>query len=87
MAKPIEMILCINKNGIPPTPIKFKWITEDQNKMTIKVDKIIQKEFIGSKLSRSHDYIYQCESLIDDRALEFELKYNIEGCRWMLWKI
>jgi hypothetical protein len=87
MAEPIEMILCINKNGIPPTPIKFKWFTEDQSNITINVDNIIQKEFIGNKHSKSHDYIYQCKSLIKDRILEFELKYNIDNRRWMLWKM
>jgi hypothetical protein len=58
---------------------------EDDSFVTISVGKVLFKE--REKLAGNHMYIFRCQSIIDDVEKVYELKYEINTCRWMLWKI
>lgn len=84
LAKPIEMVAWFNEGGLP-TPIRFKLKTNEESSLVIKIDKILFKE--KEKLAGNVMYLYRCQSLIEDIEKTYELKYEINTCRWMLYKM
>lgn len=83
VAKEIEMIAWFKKMDMP-IPIKFKFLDKD-DKQIIKVDKIIHAD--EEKLAGNRMYIYRCQSMIGANEKIYELKYEVDKCRWYLFKI
>lgn len=84
VAKSIEMVSWTDKVG-KINPVRFRITNDDASETVIKVDKVITKDiekFNGNKM-----YLYKCQSYIDGAQKLFELKYEIETCKWVLWKI
>jgi len=77
--KPIEMIAWFNKDGVL-TPVRYK--IEDN---VIKVDQVTSKS--EEKLAGSRMIIYRCQSEINGVLRLFELKYELQTCKWFLYKI
>ncbi|MFT9495870.1 hypothetical protein [Anaerosolibacter sp.] len=84
VAKPIDMIAKFNKEGVP-TPVKFKIAAEDQSEVTIKVDRVITRHL--EKLAGNKMLVFRCQSAFNGIDKVFELKYGLETCKWMLFKI
>lgn len=82
VAEWVDCIAWFNKDGIP-TPIKFK-ITEDED-YVIKVDKVIDRR--KEKLAGIPMFVYNCIGIINGLEKCFELKFDIENCKWMLWRM
>ncbi len=83
VAKPIDVIAFFKKTG-ELNPLRFK-INEADSNIVIKIDKIICKElekFAGNKM-----IVYRCQSVINGIEKVYEIKYEIETCKWMLYKI
>lgn len=82
--KPIEVAAWFERDG-NPHPIKFRFVGDDEAWATIKIGKIItvQKE----KLAGNPMYVFRCQSEIDGLQKVYELKYELETCKWMLFKI
>lgn len=68
-----------------PEPLKFSIVGEDGMGKIIKVDKVLCVEEDKSAGIRS--YVYRCQSTIGDELKLYELKYYIQDCRWVLYKI
>lgn len=81
---PIEMIAWFTKEGIPH-PIKFRMIDHDKSFMTIKVGRVLCRE--KEKLAGNVMYVFRCESAIDGTERIYELKYELETCKWILFKL
>ncbi len=81
---PIEMISYTNQEGIIK-PIKFRIDFEDKEKLTIKVGTVVHTEL--EKLAGNKMYKYRCQSVINGIEKVYEIKYDIESCKWMLFKI
>lgn len=86
LEKSIQMIAWFNEGGLP-TPLKFKMnsIDDGENSMVIKVDRILFKE--KEKLAGDTIYLYKCQSLINNIEKNYELKYELTSCRWVLYKL
>jgi len=84
VAQPIEVVSYTDNKG-SIRPIRFRMQIEDEPMQVIKVDKIIVKE--TEKLAGNLMIVYKCQSLIDNVIRPFELKYELNTCRWMLYKI
>ncbi len=84
IAKSIEMISYTDKDGILK-PIKFRIESEDKTYKVIKVDNIIHTEL--EKLAGNKMYKFRCQSIINGTEKVFELSYEIDSCKWMLFKI
>lgn len=84
VAKPIDMVLWVDKEGTI-NPVRFRIINEEESTAVIKVDKIICRD--KERLNGNIMYIFKCQSCINGVQRMFELKYELETCRWMLWKI
>ncbi len=67
-----------------PIPIKFR-LLDGEYAQVIKVHKIIQmteKKLAGNKM-----FFYRCQSIIGNGERIYELKYEVEKCRWYLFKM
>ncbi|SET54400.1 hypothetical protein SAMN05660297_02706 [Natronincola peptidivorans] len=82
LMKPIEMIAWFTKEGVP-TPIKYR-LMEDAANITIKVDRVIIRD--EEKLAGNKMFIYRCQSILDNTEKIYELKYEINTCKWFLYK-
>ena len=84
LAKPIEMIAWFTTDG-SPRPVRFKIKNADESESVIKVDRVLSKDL--EKLAGNKMLLFRCQSLIDDVAKLYELKYEISTCKWMLFKM
>jgi hypothetical protein len=53
--------------------------------VVIKVDKILKKDldkFAGNRMIK-----YTCESFMEGQAKPFEIRFEIDTCKWYLYKI
>lgn len=82
--KPIEIIAWFTVEG-KPRPIKFRMVDDSDSYITVKVDRIIdQKE---EKLAGNRMILFVCESIIGNIERVYEIKYELNTCRWFLFKI
>jgi hypothetical protein len=84
LALPIEVLSYTDDKG-SIKPIRFRMQINDEPMQVIKIDKIIFKE--TEKLAGNIMFVYKCQSLIDNIQKQFEIKYELNTCRWMLYKI
>lgn len=77
--KPIEMIAWFDVPGTP-RPIRFR-----HNGNVVKVEQILKLS--EEKLAGNHMKIFECQTLIDGQMKRFELKYEMNTCKWFLYKI
>ena len=83
VSKKIDMIACFKKDG-NINPIKFR-IEEEDKCQVIKIEKIISTDL--EKLCGNRMWVFTCSAVVDGVEKVFELKYDLEGCRWILYKI
>lgn len=84
IAKPVDMVCWTDKAGIVK-PVRFRITDEDQGELVIKVDRLIATDL--EKLNGNKMYVYKCQSCINGVQKIIELKYELDTCKWMLWKI
>lgn len=84
VSKPIEVVCWFEENG-SPHPVRFRIKNDDDTRATIKINKIMftdKEKFAGNPV-----LVFNCLSLINDSERFLELKYEINTCRWYLYKI
>ena len=82
IAKKIEMIAYFKEDG-SVIPIKFK--IEEEVPQIIKINKIVSttiEKFCGNKM-----LVFTCISIINSSEKILEIKYDVEKCNWILYKI
>ena len=82
--RPIDAIV-VFKGTERPLPYKFKYTDDSGECRQIMVGKIIcvdERHIAGAK-----SYIYDCQSMIGDDEKRYQLKYMVDQCRWVLYKI
>lgn len=84
VAKPIEMIAWFDNEGIVH-PIRFKIQSEDQDNKVISVGKVLKTDI--EKLAGNKMYVFTCMSNIDGCTRLYEIKYDLDRCKWVLFKI
>lgn len=82
VSKEIEMIAHFENGKI--NPIKFR-IESDNGYQIIRIGKVISIEL--EKLCGNKMWVFTCSALIEDVEKIFEIKYDIERCIWILFKI
>ena len=80
LMKPIEMIAWFDMSGTP-RPIRFRI---DGN-IVQRVDMVMT--ITEEKLAGNRMKIYRCQSEINGAVKPFELKYELQTCKWFLYKI
>lgn len=79
LMKPIDMIAWFTKDGIPK-PIRYRLDNE-----VIRVQKVTSMS--EEKLAGNRMIIYRCQSEINGILKLFELKFELQTCRWYLFKM
>jgi hypothetical protein len=82
VAKPIEMVAWFNKDGIHP--IRFKIEGKDGD-VVVKIGRVIKKDL--EKLAGNLMMVFTCESVINGQLKPYEIKYELNTMKWMLFKI
>lgn len=81
--QPIEVIARFMDTGML-CPVKFRLKT-GEGLQVYKVDKILAKT--TEKLAGNRMLVFQCQSDIDGILRIFEIKYEVDTMRWVLFKI
>jgi hypothetical protein len=84
LAMPIDMVCWFEKTGMPH-PVRFKVTKEDESETVVKVDRVITVD--KEKLAGNPMLIFKCQSVISGTQRQFELKYELSTCKWILWKM
>ncbi|NLY77556.1 MAG: hypothetical protein GX080_05650 [Tissierellia bacterium] len=84
LMKPIEIIAWFNSKE-KPIPLKYRILDENNTYKVIKVDRVIFSQ--EEKLAGNRMILYRCESTISNFRVIYELKYEIDTCKWFLYKI
>lgn len=83
VARPIEVYSLTDKKGqVHPIMLKL----EDKNVVKeLKIDRIVS--ITKEKLAGSAMLVFTCQSEIKGIVRPYELKYELNTCKWMLFKI
>lgn len=82
--KKIEMICYTNPDGAI-TPIRFRIESKNYSKQTYVLQRILsiqEQKLAGIKAKK-----YECEIIVNDKIKICELKFELDTCRWSLFKI
>ena len=83
-AKPVEMVAHTNEKG-EIRPYRFRVKLGDGPEQVLKVDKVIFKQI--EKLAGNPMILYKCQSLDGEDTRCFDLKYELNTCRWILFRM
>ena len=84
LALPIEVVSYTDNKG-SIRPIRFRMQIDNEPMQVIKIDKVVVK--VVEKLAGNVMFVYKCQSLIDNDLKQFEIKYELNTCKWILYKI
>ena len=82
--KPVKMISVNDYDGTV-IPIRFQIVNREQELITIKIGRIIEKK--QEKIAGNRMLVFSCQSGIGEVERRFELKVEINTCVWYLYKI
>ena len=83
LMQPIEMIAWFTLEGTP-NPIRYRMISDDASNIVVKIDRVVTRS--EEKLAGNRMFIFRCQSEIDGLLKLFELKYELNTCKWYLYK-
>lgn len=83
LMRPVEMVARFSQDGTP-RPVKYQ-VTFEGEPVVIQVDQILFKA--EEKLAGNRMLVFRCQSLINGLLKIFELKYELNTCRWFLYKM
>lgn len=84
IAKPIRVIACFFP-GKYPIPYKFKMEEAAQERIEVRVEKILLVE--EQMLAGIESIVYTCQSQIHNQNKRYDLKYIKQDCRWELYRM
>lgn len=84
LMRPIEMVTWFTKEGVI-NPVRYRVTSEQSESVVVKIDKVILRT--EEKLAGKKMIIFQCQSVINGLQKAYEIKYEIESCRWYLFKM
>lgn len=79
IAELIEMVAWFDQAGTPH-PVRFR-----HNGAVVKVQRVVHTT--EEKLAGNRMLIFRCQSEVDGVMKVFELKYEMQTCKWLLWKM
>lgn len=84
VAKSIDMVAWFTKDGMPH-PVRFRIQNDDESYEVIKINRIVCVE--REKLAGNPMIIFTCRSIIHGVEKIYVIKYEINTCKWILFKI
>ena len=68
-----------------PHPVRFRYEDDNEQLVTVAVKRSMRKDinkFAGNKMLP-----FECQAIINNEIKIFELWYELDTCRWYLYKI
>lgn len=84
VAKPVELVAWFENEG-NINPVRFRMEDENNKYKIIKINKVLYKE--KEKIAGNHMIVFRCSAIINGISKIFELKYEMNTCKWILFKI
>ena len=84
LAQPIEVVSYTDFKG-DIRPLRFRVQIGDEPLKVIKIDKVIFKQL--EKFAGNPMILYRCQSLDGNVEKVLEIKYELNTCKWILYKI
>lgn len=84
VAKQIEVVSWFTQDGIP-NPFKFRLKDDKKQWKTYKIEQIIDKDI--ERLAGNRIYVFICQSEIEGILRKFEIKFELDTCKWILFKM
>lgn len=66
-------------------PLKFKLTDNNGENQVYKIRKIYTTEF--EKLAGNKTYKFTCEIIMNNTIKVCELRYELDSCKWVLFKV
>ena len=84
IAKPIEMIAHTNEKG-EIRPYRFRVQLDNEPVKVINIDKVLFTQ--PEKLAGNPMILFKCRSMDNDVETFFDIKYELNTCKWILFRI
>ncbi len=84
VAKPIEVVTWTDTEG-NIHPIRFRYQNNEEEYVVIKINRVLYTSL--EKLCGNPMMIYRCITTTGGAERVFEIKYALNTCKWMLFKI
>lgn len=84
IAKEIEMVAWFRING-DVQPIKFRMKEPGKEWISVRVDKVMDRK--KERIAGNEMLVFKCQSYVQGMEKVYEIKYDIESCQWILFKI
>ena len=84
VAEEIEALVWFRGRG-KPSPYRFRYRERDGSFRVVSVGQVLSAE--EEKIAGVRSYLYRCQSEIGRAVVPYELKYYIQECRWVLYKM
>lgn len=82
VAKPIDVVAYFDKDGVHPARFKIEGKEGD---VVVKIGRVIKKNM--EKLAGNNMVVFTCESEINGQVKPYEIKYELNTMKWILFKI
>lgn len=79
IADVIEMVAWFDHAGTP-RPVRFR-----HRGNIVRVENI--QEVRDERLAGQKCKVYRCQSIVNGALRVYELKYELDSCKWVLWKM
>lgn len=84
LAKPIEVISWTEEDG-EIRPLRFRMLNEEGERSVHKIRKIYSSEM--DRIAGNKVYKFNCELHINGRSRLCEIRYDLDTCKWNLFKM
>ena len=81
--KNIEMVSWFDTDGTPH-PVKFR-MNEDGERVVVNIKRVIKAN--KERTMGFNIWCFTCQSIISNSEKIFEIRYELETCRWILYKV
>jgi hypothetical protein len=83
LSKPISVVSVTDYEGCIQ-PLRMKITGEDCDEIVVKLS---VSYFEKQRQAGNYMFVYRCKGEINSIMKEFEIKYELNSCKWILWKI
>ncbi len=81
--KEIDVLCWFDQQGYP-NPVRFRLVDESGEHMVVKIQRVITREF--EKLAGNKMFVFTCQCTIQNLVRTVVIKYELDNCKWILYK-
>lgn len=81
ISKTVEMVAWFDDKG-KINPVKFR-VEEDEDTKVIKINRVLNREY--ERIAGNPMWKFTCSSIIDGIESNYNLKYDLMNCKWLLF--